>query len=246
MASSSTPSAPPATSSLPPRTTAGGHSSLGTILGATAIVLAVIALVLGATLPPAPSSSSGAPPPVLLTAVVSSSGTVVRGAANNSTHDSTGVYTVYFPQYLNGCSWQANPGTTAFGVEPAARATVSPLPVPTYGVKVSTFNTSTGASQDSDFHLVGTCPGGLWASVGSTGTYEDGAQVSGVQFLSTGTYAVNFTRNVWTCVYIASLQSGSGSATTARYGANPHGVWINTYDPSGAPVNASFTLTVYC
>jgi hypothetical protein len=224
----------------------GGHPGLGTILGAVAVVLAVIALVLGSILPAAPAASTPGPSPITLTAVVSSTGSLARGSANNSVQVATGTYNVFFPQYLSGCSWSAAAGTTSYGGEPSAKARVSALPLATYGVTVTTYNATTGAAMNADFHLVGICPGGLWANVAGDATFQSGAGVTQTLSLGTGEYEVDFTQDVSGCAYIASLQGGSGSATTASRAGTPDGVYITTWSSSGPLVNASFSLSVYC
>lgn len=219
----------------------------GTVLGAVAIVLALIALVLGTTLPSPPTTQPGSPPNVNVFAAVDSSGSVTKGTmVFSASQVATGVYDVRFLQFLDGCSFVAGGGLAATGREPAGVAKVTVLPLATQAVEVRTFNTSSGSPQNNDFYVAGTCPGGLRASISSNGTYESGDQVYLSYQSSTGNYFVDFTQRIDQCAWVASPQAGSGSATTSLQAGVPYGVWVNTYDSTGAPVNASFSLTVYC
>lgn len=218
---------------------------MGTFLGAVAVVLSLIALVLGTSLPSPSSPSTGSPSNVSVFAAVDSTGSLIRGAAYGASQESTGVYQVHFLQFLDGCSFVAGAGIATTGHEPAGMAKVTVLSLASQAVEVRTFNSS-GAPQNNDFYVAGSCPGGLRADVSSNGTYQSGAQV-GVTFQSsTGNYFVDFAQNVNQCAWVASLQSGSGTATTSPQAGEPFGVWVNTYDAAGAPTNASFALTVYC
>ncbi len=243
----STPSTTPQTSSLPPKPGGGGKLGLGTILGAVALVVAVAALVVGAMYP-TPASTTTAPPPTVVSAVVSSAGNLARGnEANTSTQVSTGVYHVFFDQYVWGCTWTAAIGTTDAGQESAGHASVTSLPVATYGITVRTFNASSSTPQNLSFHVIGSCPGGLWANIASDGAFQSGAGVTGNISLATGNYEVDFTQDVSGCAYIVNLQnSAAGTATSATRGINNFGVYIATFDTTGNLANESFSLTVYC
>ncbi len=245
----STPPTSPQTSSLPPKPAAGGRLGLGTLLGAVALVVAVAALVVGAMYPAPASAPAAAPPPTIVSAVVGSSGGLARGnEANSSNIVSTGVYQVFFDQYVWSCSWTVAIGTTSTGQEDAGHATVTPLPVATYGITVHTYNASSSTPQNLSFHVIGNCPGGLWANIASNGAFQSGAGVTNNLTLgNTGDYEVDFTQDVSACVYIVTLQNPSaGTATSAERATNNFGVYIATYDTAGNPVQEAFSLTVYC
>ncbi len=217
-----------------------------TILGAVAIVLSLTALGLGTTLLSTSTTQSTSPPNVNLFAAVDSSGSVTKGTVFGASQVSTGVYDVRFLQFLDGCSFVAGAGVAATGHEPAGRAKVALLPLATQSVEVRTFNTSSGSPQNNDFYVVGTCPGGFRANIASNGTYQSGAQVFLSYQSSTGNYFVDFSQRIDQCAWVASPQAGTGSATTSLQAGVPYGVWVYTYDSTGAPANASFSLTVYC
>lgn len=219
---------------------------VGTLLGAIAIVVSLIALFFGATLPSSSTNPASSAPRVSVFAAVDSTGSIVRGAVLGASQISTGVYQVTFLQFLDGCSFVAGAGIALTGREPAGVARVTVLPLATQAVQVETFNTSSGAPQNNDFFVAGSCPGGFRADISANGTYQSGAQVSLSFHSSTGNYFVVFAQNVNQCAWVASLQSGSGSATTAPQSGVPSGVWINTYNSAGTLADASFSLTLYC
>ena len=245
----STPQENQTMSSLPPKPVPANRSGLGTALGAAALVIAIVALLLGAMLPAPGTTASPGPAPTLVSAVVGSDGSLDRGnQANTSAQVSTGVYHVFFDQYVWDCSWSVAIATTSTGQEPAGHATVSPLPVATYGISVSTYNASSSTLQNLSFHVIGSCPGGLWAKVGSDGTFQSGAGVTAsVTQGSTGDYEVDFTQDVSNCAYIATLQNGgAGTVTTATRATNNFGVWVATFNTAGDPAQEAFSLSVYC
>lgn len=220
-------------------------------MGTVGIAVGIVALLIGAVLPTAPASSSNGGsglPNTVLWGVVSSGGTLTRASgANSSSHVSTGVYDVYFDQYLYGCTFSASDGTTSTGTEPAGTATVVALSTSPYGVMVSTYNGSNKMLEDHDFHVIAQCPGGLSAEVAANGTFESGAGVASTGIFSTGKYFVIFSQNVVSCGYQVGLQDPTaGTATSASLAINSDGVWVSTYDMQAMDANESFHLTVYC
>ena len=224
------------------------------ILAAIALAVAVVAVGLSFALPgpagPSGSSNSTSVPGVTLWAVVGSTGAISRSAGTASSYESgTGQYQVNFTQILYGCTYAAALGTTAYGTQAAGSATVTTVVADLSSLKVSTFN-ATGVATDESFHLVVSCPGGMSAVVASNGTFVSGTGVAATQQGGKGYYQVIFTRDVSTCAYVGALGEGgsspAGSITTATYGANHDGVWVNTYNSNGAATNESFHLSVYC
>ncbi len=241
---------PPAPTSLPRLPSSGSSGSLATLLAVLALVLALVAISLNFVIPgPAGPSGSTAVPNETLWAVVASNGATTRSAGvTSSAQVSTGVYNVSFDQILYGCSFVANPGMISTGTESASTATVKPQASSVRSVEVDTFANSLAANLS--FHLVATCPGGLSAVVAANGTFVSGAGVNDSENSAVGRYTVIFNQDVSGCAYIATLgESGSiasGSVTTASRSGTPAGVWVATYDASGASANAAFRLSVYC
>jgi hypothetical protein len=228
--------------------------NLATMLAAVALALAVVAVGLSVALPgptgPAGGSSTNGVPGVTLWAVVGSDGAISRSAGAASSYEtSTGQYQVNFTQYLYACSYEAALGTTAYGQQPAGSASVASVPGQLHSLKVSTFDSSGTAASES-FHLVVFCPGGMNAVIASNGTFVSGDGVAASERSAIGVYQVIFTVDVTSCAYIGALGEGGtpppGSITTATYGGNTDGVWVNTYNSTGAATNESFQLSVYC
>jgi hypothetical protein len=247
------------TTTLPrPATGGGGSGKLGTMLGAVALAVAVVAVGLafavpgpvGATGATGGGPSSGAPP-VDLFAVVGSDGSFARGSGTwGSELVATGEFQVNFTQILYGCTYTASLGTTAYGDGPAGSATVSTIPGDYNDLRVYTYNHANVAT-DEPFHLIALCPAGLSVVVDANATFVSGAGVNSSISEGTGTYQVLFNQNVAGCAYVGGLGSGSGtapagSAAFASRVSNVDGVWIDTYNSTGAGVNEEFHLTVYC
>jgi hypothetical protein len=102
--------------------------------------------------------------------------------------------------------------------------------------------------------LAGTSATGLWAVVNSDGTLARGSSAAtGASQLQTGTYEVDFNQDVTGCAYVATIgdprsivipPAGSVSVT-GRYN-NPNGLYIVTYDSSGAAADRALFVTVFC
>lgn len=94
----------------------------------------------------------------------------------------------------------------------------------------------------------------MWAVVnGSNGTLVRGNRATTSTRSSTGTYQVRFDQNIRSCAYVAQIgdfdASGTespGFLTTVGEGASVNGVFINTYNSSGAAADRSFHLRVIC
>jgi hypothetical protein len=92
-----------------------------------------------------------------------------------------------------------------------------------------------------------------WAVVNSDGSLARGSNTTGGIHLGTGIYEVDFANSVKSCVYTATIgQPGSdgtnvpGTVTVAGRGNNANGVYIRTYDQSGASSDSPFHLNVRC
>jgi hypothetical protein len=246
----------PATPVKLPALSGGSSGRLGTILGAVAVALALVAigvafLVPGPTGPTGPGGTgSTGIPNVTWYAVVASTGTLSRGnGANTSTLESPGHYQVTFEQILYGCTYSASLGTTDAGSQAAGTATVTKATNSIWGLNVSTFN-STGVATDESFHLAVSCPGGISAVLAANGSFVSGAGVVNTVAFGAGAYSVDFDQNVASCAYVVGLGASgtppAGSATTAERAGNADGVWVNTYNATGAMTAEPFHLTVYC
>lgn len=247
MQTPASPPSPPPTTTLPPPQRSSSGSGLATALAAVAIVLALIALAVAFVVPgPAGSQGGTGNPPAMYFAVVSSSGGLARSSGVSSSYQvATGQYQVNFTTIQYGCSYTADLGTTAAGTQSAGSVKVSSPPTGGVGANVTTFN-ATGSAANESFHIVASCPGGLYASVTASGTFSSGAGVTHSDQQGTGAYEVIFNTDVSGCAYVASLSSGSGSATVASRAGNLDGVWVNTYNSAGTLTNESFQVTVTC
>lgn len=94
----------------------------------------------------------------------------------------------------------------------------------------------------------------MWAVVnGSNGSLVRGNRATTSTRSATGTYQVRFDQNIRSCAYVAQIgdfdASGiesPGFITTVGEGASVNGVFINTYNSSGAAADRSFHLWVIC
>jgi hypothetical protein len=93
--------------------------------------------------------------------------------------------------------------------------------------------------------------GSGFAVVDSSGALERGT-ATGASRSGTGTYAVEFSHSVKKCVFTATTGSTSvgappnGYVTVAGEGEDPNGVFVATFDPTGAPADLAFHLNVLC
>jgi hypothetical protein len=94
----------------------------------------------------------------------------------------------------------------------------------------------------------------LWAVVDGNGeAIVRGNRAVSVNRSSAGIYQVRFARNVRNCAYVASvgLTGASGNPPPGEIGvvgeaASVRGVWIQTFDSSGASADRDFHLIVDC
>jgi hypothetical protein len=92
-----------------------------------------------------------------------------------------------------------------------------------------------------------------FAVVDSNGTLVRGSGAQGAVRNSTGTYTVVFAHTVKNCVFTATTGlTGSvgdppnGFVTIAGANGNIKGVYVATFDASGAPADLAFHLNVRC
>lgn len=232
---------------------------LGTILAIVALVLALIAIALPFAMTEPSSTTTTTTtqgtPNVSYYAIVAANGSFVTGyEANNSTLLSTGTYIVTFDVALNGCTYQGGFGTTGISSAGPGVVTVVPSAAPhnsTWNVTVTTYNNTNKSLANQSFHVVATCPGGLWAIVGPHGAILNGAGVDLATHRTTGNYVVAFDRNVVGCAYIGGWgsdlsSSPGGTLGLASRSGNPDAVWVDSYTTAGTAADTTFHLSVYC
>ena len=249
-------STPAPTGSLPPvASRSEGRLGLGTVLGAIAVVIALIAVALNVVVPgPSGSAGSQGPPGTgYLWAVVSSSGTLIRGSsALNASQTTKGEYQVTFAEDVSSCAYVATVGTIyQSGSEPYAGIAVANSPGDRAAIVV-TVTDFTGAAINASFHLAVICGGTPWAVVGSEGSLVRGPDAVLVHENTTGVYTVEFNQNVEDCGILATLGSTSstpvaaGEITTIPEPNAPDGVEVATYTPAGLAVSESFHVAAVC
>ncbi len=141
------------------------------------------------------------------------------------------------------------------GTDPATK-TVAPMKVDSQQV-VTNLNADQLDGRDSnDFDP-------LLAYIGSTGNQSNSPDVISSQKVKTGTYTVEFGRDVSNCHRVAMLAQGNdfgflnpanvtgtkGEVSTFRPFAvenNLNKVGVNTFDSAGTAADRSFELAVYC
>ncbi len=98
-----------------------------------------------------------------------------------------------------------------------------------------------------------TVPQRVFAVVNADGTTLRGKAVASTTTLSTGTYDVRFNRNITACSWVGTVGLGSFSGSTGagmititgRSGTN-NGLFVTTFDSTGAPANLPFAADVIC
>ena len=108
---------------------------------------------------------------------------------------------------------------------------------------------SSGGVSDS----AATIPPRVFAVLNSNGTKLRGKAVASTARLSTGVYDVRFNRNISACAWTGTVGFGTfggstGAATitvSGRAGTN-NGLFVTTFNQSGAPTDLPFTVLVVC
>jgi hypothetical protein len=91
----------------------------------------------------------------------------------------------------------------------------------------------------------------LFATVKSDGTIDRGAGLTKVEKLGTGSYSVQFNRDVSGCGYFINVADSSvgtvlGLATAVRRNTDPDGVFVQVADSGGTAFDLPFQLLVFC
>jgi hypothetical protein len=87
----------------------------------------------------------------------------------------------------------------------------------------------------------------LWAVINVSGTTGRGSGVTGSTKLSlTGQYEVVFNRDVTACSYQATMSLNPGEVYAQPRSGVPNGVFVATFNSSGAASDRAFHLAVFC
>lgn len=186
-------------------------------------------------------------------AVVSSAGTLVRGnGATSATRLGTGEYAVRFATAIAKCAYEATAGDP--GVDALAapvEVTVASLADVPSGLRLQSFDQSTGALTDAPIHVTIYCGARAdFAVIGSDGTTARGSHVASSIRTQPGRYDVTFDHDVSKCAFTATLGStGAGQVDdpgviTASNVASS--VLVQILSRAGHPTDASFHLAVSC
>lgn len=245
------------TSSLPPRPPRP-NPGLGTILGAVALIVALVAVALPFTgLTPhgaaGPAGATGNPSGVWW-AVVNESGTLSRSlGAQSAQSTGTGTYVVTFQQDVSACAVVGAMGLNgSYAEESPGTLVVAGVAGHSNEVAVSTYDAS-GAADSLAFHVIAACGPGNWAVVSSTGALVHGSGTLSANALHTnGTYQVNFTEQVNNCSFLASTGGSGGvtgiigSVTVADRAGSQSAVYLAVWDLAGGLSRSGFSLVVVC
>lgn len=125
--------------------------------------------------------------------------------------------------------------------------------IQTDGVQASEIaNDSIDSGEIIDFSLTNQDVGVLFAQVNANGTLANSSGGVTSSPIGTGTYEVDFGRNITSCAYFVTQgEAGVGGAGGAITGAtdragNGEAVFATTRDAAGALVNSAFQLLVVC
>ena len=86
----------------------------------------------------------------------------------------------------------------------------------------------------------------MWAEISSGATYVAGSRVASVSSLGTGTYQVDFDRNISGCAYSATAFFTGQIMNVEPRSGDANAVFIQSVDYNGNSVNSYFYLTVTC
>ena len=105
---------------------------------------------------------------------------------------------------------------------------------------------ATGASTHVVIQLTGYYMPPMWAEVSSSGGYVSGSRVAALSYLGTGSYQVDFDRDISGCAYTAtSFYYGVILEAEPRSG-DTHAVYIGAADYNGNSTDTYFYVTVTC
>lgn len=119
------------------------------------------------------------------------------------------------------------------------------IPITAYGTRNFTVLAS-GASTQVVIQLTGYYIPATWAEVNGTGGYVAGSRVTSTSQLSTGSYQVNFDRDVSGCAYQATSYSYGNVMLVEPRSGNARGVYVAATNKAGSLTDTQFYLTVTC
>lgn len=119
---------------------------------------------------------------------------------------------------------------------------------------ITTFDIATDAIDSDevlDFGLSNEGIGVLFAQVAADGTNDNSSGSVTVTKLGTGTYEVDFGRDISNCAFTATIgpsgpSSASGQINVADRSGNANAVFVDTNDAAGASADRPFQLIVVC
>lgn len=119
---------------------------------------------------------------------------------------------------------------------------------------ITTFDIATDAIDSDevlDFGLSNQDVGVLFAQVAADGTNDNNSGSVSVTKLGTGTYEVDFGRDISSCAFTATIgpsgpSSASGQINVADRSGNANAVFVDTNDSAGAGADRPFQLIVVC
>jgi hypothetical protein len=103
-----------------------------------------------------------------------------------------------------------------------------------------------GGSVQLVIQLTGYYVPGMSAEISSSGAYVRGSRVVSVTHIGTGSYQVDFDRDVSGCVYNATSYFYGTIVEVEPRSGDAHGVYIGAADYNGTGVDTYFYLTVTC
>lgn len=119
------------------------------------------------------------------------------------------------------------------------------IPVSADGARNFTVLAS-GASTHVIIQLTGYYIRPTWAEIDAAGGYVAGSRVTSVSHLGTGSYQVDFDRDVSGCAYAATSFYFGNPMTVEPRSGDVHGVYVGATDSAGTTVDTQFYLTVTC
>ncbi len=120
------------------------------------------------------------------------------------------------------------------------------IPITANGTRNFTVLAS-GASTQVVIQLTGYYIPATWAEVNASGGYVAGSRVVSVSHLDfTGTYQVDFDRDVSGCAYQATPSHSGNNLRVEPIGSDARAVFVMSTDRAGALADTQFYLTVTC
>jgi hypothetical protein len=136
------------------------------------------------------------------------------------------------------------------------------IPVIALAATVGGYRVATASGAQNTVHqaqagpaIVAACGGThIWAVVNANGTLaRNGGACAGTTSSGSGSYDVNFPKNIVNCAYVVTVGSASrsgtvapGYATVVGAAGTTTGVFVQTFSSSGALVAQGFHLVVDC